>query len=55
MNPVPVMKLVEVIPGLATSDETLKRTLSLAHAMGVCSLHFKFLVVGSIRFSGIVW
>mgnify|MGYP001125768490 CR=1 FL=1 len=34
MNPVPVMKLVEVIPGLATSDDTLARTLSLAHAMG---------------------
>jgi hypothetical protein len=27
MNPVPVMKLVEIIPGLATSDATLKTTL----------------------------
>ena len=26
MNPVPVMKLVEVIPGIATSDDTLKVT-----------------------------
>ena len=34
MNPVPVMKLVEIIPGLATSQDTLDRTLNLAHAMG---------------------
>jgi 3-hydroxybutyryl-CoA dehydrogenase len=34
MNPVPVMKLVEIIPGLATSDEVLKQTLSLASSMG---------------------
>ena len=33
-NPVPVMKLVEVIRGLATSDETVARTLALARAMG---------------------
>ncbi len=33
-NPVPVMKLVEVIRGLATSDETVARTLDLARAMG---------------------
>ena len=33
-NPVPVMKLVEVINGLATSDETTKRTIALAEAMG---------------------
>jgi 3-hydroxybutyryl-CoA dehydrogenase len=33
MNPVPVMKLVEVIRGLATSDETYNRTLQLASAM----------------------
>jgi len=38
MNPVPVMKLVEVIPGLATSKETLSTTLQLAQAMGkTCS------------------
>jgi 3-hydroxybutyryl-CoA dehydrogenase len=34
MNPVPVMKLVEVIPGLATSDETLKTTWALAETFG---------------------
>jgi len=33
-NPVPVMKLVEVIKGLATSDETTDRVLALARAMG---------------------
>ena len=34
MNPVPVMKLVEVIKGLATSDDTLGTTLTLCKAMG---------------------
>jgi 3-hydroxybutyryl-CoA dehydrogenase len=34
MNPVPLMKLVEVIRGLATSDETLATTLELCKAMG---------------------
>ena len=34
MNPVPMMKLVEVIPGLATSDETRQATLDLAQSMG---------------------
>jgi 3-hydroxybutyryl-CoA dehydrogenase len=33
-NPVPVMKLVEVIKGLATSNETTQRTIALARAMG---------------------
>ncbi|MGA0286070.1 MAG: 3-hydroxyacyl-CoA dehydrogenase family protein [Phycisphaerales bacterium] len=33
-NPVPVMKLVEVIKGLATSEGTVERTISLAKAMG---------------------
>ena len=33
-NPVPVMKLVEVINGLATSEETTKRTIALAETMG---------------------
>ncbi|MFG0331436.1 MAG: 3-hydroxyacyl-CoA dehydrogenase family protein [Phycisphaerales bacterium] len=33
-NPVPVMKLVEVIKGLATSDETTARTIALAERMG---------------------
>lgn len=34
MNPVPIMKLVEIIPGLATSNETLETTLELAKNMG---------------------
>jgi 3-hydroxybutyryl-CoA dehydrogenase len=34
MNPVPVMQLVEVIRGLATSDETTRRTVELAKAVG---------------------
>jgi 3-hydroxybutyryl-CoA dehydrogenase len=33
MNPVPLMKLVEVIKGLATSSETLQTTLALCQAM----------------------
>ena len=34
MNPVPVMKLVEVIPGIATSEETFKTTWALAEKFG---------------------
>jgi len=34
MNPVPLMRLVEVIKGLATSEETLAITLELCKAMG---------------------
>lgn len=34
MNPVPLMRLVEVIKGLATSDETLQNTLTLCKVMG---------------------
>ncbi|MBT8487819.1 MAG: 3-hydroxybutyryl-CoA dehydrogenase [Gemmatimonadetes bacterium] len=34
MNPVPVMKLVEVIRGLATSDETTKTVSSLSEELG---------------------
>ena len=34
MNPVPVMQLVEVIRGLATSDETTERTVALAEELG---------------------
>jgi 3-hydroxybutyryl-CoA dehydrogenase len=34
MNPVPVMKLVEIIPGLATSDETFQVTWDLAEKFG---------------------
>jgi 3-hydroxybutyryl-CoA dehydrogenase len=33
-NPVPVMKLVEVIPGLATSEATLNVTVELAESLG---------------------
>ncbi len=33
-NPVPVMKLVEVVRGLQTSDETAERTIALATAVG---------------------
>ena len=34
MNPVPLMQLVEVIPGIATSDETLQVTWDLAEKFG---------------------
>jgi 3-hydroxybutyryl-CoA dehydrogenase len=34
MNPVPVMKLVEIIRGIATSDETYAETKALSEAMG---------------------
>jgi len=34
MNPVPLMKLVEVIRGLATSDETAETTLEVCRKMG---------------------
>ena len=34
MNPVPVMRLVEVIRGLATSDETTHTTLEFAEQLG---------------------
>lgn len=34
MNPVPIMKLVEIINGLATDDETSRTTLDLALKMG---------------------
>jgi 3-hydroxybutyryl-CoA dehydrogenase len=33
-NPVPLMQLIEVIPGLATSDETVVKTRALADALG---------------------
>jgi len=33
-NPVPVMKLVEVVRGLQTSDETVQRTMELAKSVG---------------------
>ena len=34
MNPVPVMKLVEIIRGLATSDETTARVVALSRTLG---------------------
>lgn len=34
MNPVPLMKLVEVIPGMATAPETTSRMLGLCSALG---------------------
>ncbi len=34
MNPVPVMKLVEIIRGAATSDETYEKTRALAEKLG---------------------
>ncbi len=34
MNPVPVMKLVEIIPGLATSEATFKTTWALSEKFG---------------------
>ncbi len=38
MNPVPVMKLVEVIRGIATSDETYNKVKLLAEALGKTAL-----------------
>jgi 3-hydroxybutyryl-CoA dehydrogenase len=38
MNPVPVMKLVEVIRGLATSDETYQRVRELTEKLGKVAL-----------------
>ena len=38
MNPVPVMKLVEVVRGIATSDETWARTRELTERMGKTAL-----------------
>lgn len=38
MNPVPVMKLVEVIRGLATSDATYEKVLSLTEKLGKTAL-----------------
>lgn len=41
MNPVPVMKLVEVIRGVATSDQTYTTTRELAEAMGKTPIEVK--------------
>jgi 3-hydroxybutyryl-CoA dehydrogenase len=41
MNPVPVLPLVEVIRGLETSDETVRRTMELARAVGKTPVEVK--------------
>jgi 3-hydroxybutyryl-CoA dehydrogenase len=41
MNPVPVMKLVEVIRGMATSDETYKTVIDLVNVLGKTSVTSK--------------
>lgn len=38
MNPVPVMKLVEVIRGIATSDDTYEKVRTLTEALGKTAL-----------------
>ncbi len=38
MNPVPVMKLIEVIRGIATADETYEKVRSLSEQMGKTAL-----------------
>ncbi len=51
MNPVPVMQLVELIRGAATSDDTYARTRALAEAMGkttVTSKDFPGFIVNRI-------
>ncbi len=51
MNPVPVMQLVEVIRGVATSDDTYQRTRQLAERMGktvVTSRDFPGFIVNRI-------
>ena len=40
-NPVPAMKLVEIIPGLATSDATVETAAAFAKAIGKTSLKAK--------------
>src|ERR1041385_6023107 len=40
MNPVPVMKLVEVIRGMATSDETYEKVRTLCEQLGKTANHF---------------
>jgi 3-hydroxybutyryl-CoA dehydrogenase len=51
MNPVPLMQLVEIIRGAATSDETYRRTRTLAEGMGktcVTSRDFPGFIVNRI-------
>ncbi|KAL2944304.1 3-hydroxybutyryl-CoA dehydrogenase [Bienertia sinuspersici] len=51
MNPPPIMKLVEIIRGAATSDETYNATKSLAERFGktvVCSKDYSGFIVNRI-------
>jgi len=51
MNPVPLMKLVEIIPGMATSEETTKKITDLATELGKevsCSKDYPGFVVNRI-------
>ena len=41
MNPVPLMQLVEVIPGLSTSDETVQNTIELCKVLGKIPVEVK--------------
>jgi 3-hydroxybutyryl-CoA dehydrogenase len=41
MNPVPVMKLVEIVRGMATSDETFQKTRDLAVNLGKAPVEVK--------------
>ena len=41
MNPVPVMKLVEVIRGRETSNDTVKRTVEIVQALGKTAVEVK--------------
>jgi len=41
MNPVPLMKLVEIIRGLQTADDTYALTLALAHKLGKTTITSK--------------
>jgi 3-hydroxybutyryl-CoA dehydrogenase len=40
-NPVPIMRLVEIIRGYSTSDETIKTTIELAQKMGKTTVEVK--------------
>ncbi|KAM7279813.1 hypothetical protein ACFE04_006947 [Oxalis oulophora] len=51
MNPPPIMKLVEIVRGAATSDETFQTTKVLAERFGktvVCSQDFSSFIVNRI-------
>lgn len=51
MNPVPLMKLIEIIRGIATSDETYNETIELGKKLGkemVCANDFPGFIVNRI-------